>query len=161
MTDVRQFKVSSGEEIICHVIAWPEDSDEDDNTIVIRYPIQILAAENAMNGMRYYSLKPWMVLTETEDSFISVNYSHIIGETIPGNRLLKHYLDTVKALIEDRKEFDNQSTISEEEIERDMKDFQNRLKENIENLMRQARIDAMNDSDATNILKFPDKNKMH
>ena len=38
MTDFRQFKLSNGDEIICEIVQWPEDSEEE---MIIRKAMEL------------------------------------------------------------------------------------------------------------------------
>lgn len=84
----RQFKLTSGEEIICEVIEEPE---EDDVNLVIRYPMLIITGFSQQGDVRYYSFKPWMTFQLKEGYMQLLNYTHIVGEAKPSALVVEQY----------------------------------------------------------------------
>lgn len=97
MSDVRQFKISSGDEVVCEVVAWPEH--EDDGAIVVRNVYQLVS--NIADDVKYYGFRPWMVFQSGAQVFQSINVDHIIADATPSTTLLKYYHDTVANLAEE------------------------------------------------------------
>ena len=87
MNDIKQFKLSSGEEIVCDVIEWQDDTEGDPN-IVIRncYALKQLGVKE---GVKYYQFRPWMVFQNDPEYFQVLNSDHIIGEANPPTELLE------------------------------------------------------------------------
>lgn len=133
-----QFKLTSGEEILCQVL----EDDEDDVNIVVRQTMEIIAAEN-FSGMRFYTFRPWMTYQVNSEYMQLVNTSHIVGEAKPDKLLLQQYLKVV------------------EDAEKDVKEKEVEFEKKYEQLME--KIDAMHKDDSKdNVIHFnPDKSKLH
>lgn len=95
MSNYRQLKLGSGEEIICEIIQY---ADEENAAMIIRAALKILASERP-DGFRYYALRPWMIYCEDMNQLLSVNSDQLIGETIPSKELQKQYEMTVREYI--------------------------------------------------------------
>lgn len=94
--DIRQIKLTTGEEIICEVLEWPDEEDEDDHDLVIRRPLKILSFEPTVGGARIYMFRPWMVMqTEPDQCQIVADY-HIVGEGSPSPRMIEQYMIAIK-----------------------------------------------------------------
>lgn len=95
LSNYRQLKLGSGEEIICEIIQY---ADEENAAMIIRAALKILASERP-DGFRYYALRPWMIYCEDMNQLLSVNSDQLIGETMPSEELLKQYKMTVREYI--------------------------------------------------------------
>lgn len=138
MTDFRQFKLSNGDEIICEIVQWPGDDEED---MIIRKAMQLKSYDDDGRGIRYYNFKPWITMQEDTDGFLSLNYAHILAEVIPSDKMLKHFFEAVE-----------NSNLTPEEI-------QNKIDSYFEKLKKMA---GELDSDFSNVIEFnPDRNKLH
>lgn len=86
----RQFKLSTGDEIVCEVLQYP--MDDDDATIIVRnvYKIAMLTNLNGDNN-RYYHFRPWMVYQDKKELSQDINLNHIVAEATPTKELLAHY----------------------------------------------------------------------
>ena len=93
--DLKQFKLSSGEEIITLVVEWP---DEDSLDIVIRNPLKIHSMIGP-DGNFYHQLKPFMVYQFAEDNLMILNSSTIIAEGNPNKIVTKQYDRVMKDLL--------------------------------------------------------------
>jgi len=135
MSDIKQFKLISGEEIICEVVEWATEQYAD---LVVKRCFQIFSASDK-DGSRFYSFRPWMALQEGTNTFITINNNHIIAEANPVDNMIKHYKDAVK-----------HSEMTVEEVE-----------ERIQKMIK--KINALNDSDDTDdtVIRFPSKPIMH
>ena len=62
MNEIKQFKLSNGDEIVCDVVEWP-DVDGDSPDIVVRNVFKIVVAgvKSSKDSIRYYQFRPWMV----------------------------------------------------------------------------------------------------
>lgn len=94
---IKQFKLSNGDEIICEVIAWPSDGQEE---IIIKKSLKIAVSEDFKENVRYYSFKPWMVFGEDLEMLSSLNPFHIVGESNPTDELLENYYETLDSFNE-------------------------------------------------------------
>ena len=96
--DLRQFKLSNNEEIICEVVEW---NDEETDTIVIRKALRIHALDDTDASMRYYTFKPWIMMSTDPDTLHIVNAAHIVSESTPAEVALEYYNDVIADLRED------------------------------------------------------------
>lgn len=99
--DIRQFKLATGEEIVCEVVEWHDDDVAD---IVIRHSYKIVSFVNNATSDRYYTFAPWMVYQEGDDVFQTINSDIIVGSGTPTQEMLKQYFkakDQGKATQED------------------------------------------------------------
>ena len=139
MNEIKHFKLSNGDEIVCDVVEWP-DADGDSPDIVIRNAFKIVTAGTKGNGIRYYQFKPWMIYQDEPDMFKVINDNHIIGEANPPTLLIEQYWKVVSA-----------EELTDQDVEK-------KLSEYIDNLK-----DLMEDDPElkSKILQFPSKDKLH
>jgi hypothetical protein len=100
MHPVRQFKLASGEEVICEVL---QELGEDDYTeqIIGRRAIEIDIIKSPEDyGQRTYIMKPWFLYGDDGSSIFTLNAMHIVAFRIPADNLLQQYYDTYNAMIE-------------------------------------------------------------
>tara|TARA_R110000868_G_scaffold282471_2_gene542737 strand:+ start:3007 stop:3447 length:441 start_codon:yes stop_codon:yes gene_type:complete len=146
MNNIKHFKLTNGEEIVCDVVEWP-DPDTDSVDLVIRQAFRIIsAAQSSTENVFYYALKPWMVYQEGDDLYQILNYNHIIAEATPTTELLKHYVRVTR-----------DEDTSHEEVEHKMKEYLDELKGIISGLDSADRNAAADPK----VIKFPSKNKLH
>lgn len=134
MSNIKQFKLSTGEEILCDVIEW---ADEDYGDIVVRKIWQIAKIDNDIRGLRLYTLKPWLTLQDDDDDLQTICVHHIVSECNPSKTMLKHFHQVVE-----------NAKMSDEEVERKMKQHIAKIK-NID------RITELNLDSDSNIILFP------
>lgn len=146
--EIKQFKLSSGEEIVCEVIEWP-DVDEDVAEIVVRNIFKIVAIEQTVSGNRYYTFKPWMVFQDEPDMFQTINMNHIIGEANPSQKLLEQYFNILKG------ELSEDSEAAREELEKRLADYIHNLRQMVNDQV------GSSDSGEENIIKFPGGRTVH
>ena len=95
-SDIRQFKLTNGEEILCEVIQWQEEEEVE---ILIRKAMRLIMTENE-EGVKYYAFRPWMVYQEGSEDIIIINSTHIVGLGYPTNSLLVQWNEAVKDMEE-------------------------------------------------------------
>lgn len=148
--DVKQFKLTSGEEIICEVIEWPEEDDEGKwSDMVVRNVYKIVALDQNTSGARYYTFRPWMIYQEGEDVFQTLNWEHIIGEGNPTEKLLEQYFMSIKGESPDEEE-------AKREIQKRLEDYI----ENLRNMVQGQQVAGDSDSDPK-VIKFPTGRTYH
>jgi uncharacterized protein YuzB (UPF0349 family) len=127
MRDIKQFKLTSGEEIVCDVIEWP-DVDGDSPDIVVRNVYKIITAGvPSTEGVRYYQFRPWMVYQDDPKLFQVINGNHVIGEANPSELLIAQYF---KVMEDDEKD----ETLNEDDkLDERMQEYMTKLKEAFEN----------------------------
>ena len=74
--ELRQFKLTNNEEIICDVIEW---DDEENNQIVVRKALRIIGTDDF--------------------ALVLINADHIVAETIPCKVAVEYYVDVIKDLV--------------------------------------------------------------
>jgi|TARA_Y100000389_G_C17276724_1_gene420810 hypothetical protein len=135
MNEIKQFKLVSGEEIVCEVVEWPSD---DFSGMVIRRVLMIKTSFDE-KGNRYYTFRPWMALQEGTEKFISLEGTHVMGEANPDLVMLKNYKEAVE-----------NNELSEEELLEKVEKYVEKMKE----IYNEDSDQLMDD----NILAFPSKN---
>jgi len=135
--DVKQFKLTSGDEIVCDVVDWPGSDSTD---IVVRNAMQIIKITESVQ-QQYYIFRPWIHYIESSDELIIVNSAHVVSTTNPNKLLFEQYLWAVS---------DMHQTSTERVIDwhAEQRDYISKVAEKLAELKR-------NDSDASNIIKFP------
>lgn len=139
---LRQFKLSNGEEVVCEVVLWPgEDIDE----IVVKKCLKVIVKEDYETNTRYYSFKPWLVFADHPEDLCTINPWHVIGEANPSKELLKHWTSTINMFKDESPE---ESKLTKEE--EDMLDkVLDKLKEEV------------NENNKSNVIKFKPKGTYH
>lgn len=146
--EIKQFKLSSGEEIVCEIIEWP-DVDEDMAEIVVRNIYKIIAIDQTVSGNRYYTFKPWMVFQDEPDMFQTININHVIGEANPSQKLLEQYFTMIKG------ELSEDSEAARAELEKKLEDYINNLRQMVNQQV------GPGDSGEENVIKFPGGRTIH
>ena len=59
--DIKQFRLSTGEEVICEVLEW---DNEESASIVVRGILRIVETENWKTGIRLIAFRPFMAFNE-------------------------------------------------------------------------------------------------
>ena len=141
MSDVKQFKLNSGEEIVCEIVDY---ADEEYCDILIRRAFEIKCIL-APDQTRFYAMKPWMSLQEGRDKYINLNTNHIVGEGSPSKQVMTHYKNCVK-----------ESEMTKEQIEERMANLSNKLQQ----VMEKEQIMEEEDS-LSNVISFNPKRTFH
>ena len=138
MNEIKHFKLSNGDEVVCDVIEWP-DADGDSPDIVVRNCFKIFTTNTKGSGIRYYQFRPWMVYQDDPESFQIINGNHIIGEANPPSELIEQYYKIISA-----------EEISEEDVQKKLSQYVDNLREMFSG-----------DSNSNNkIVQFPNR-KLH
>ena len=90
--EVRQFKLASGDEILCEIIQW---QDPEGIEICIRKAMKLVMNEG-LDGVKYYSFRPWMIYQENADDIIILSASMVMGIGFPVESLLYQYYEAVE-----------------------------------------------------------------
>ena len=143
MADVKQFILANGDEIVCEVVEWASDTDPD---LVVRRAYKIVTVDDPVRGIRYFTLRPWMIYQSGDDIFNTVNSNHIIAEGNPHINIMRQYKDAM------------------DEAEKDQEEFKERVEKLAEKLATASEEEIINkDSSSDNIVYFGkfDKDKLH
>ena len=110
MNEYRQFKLLSGEEIVCEVVEWNDDVDDNDVNIIIRYPLIIkyeplaIGADGVPSIQRAAVLIPWFLHQMQLGAVQTLNIGHCTSEAIPADTVMDYYHSTVSAMVADIEE---------------------------------------------------------
>ena len=143
MNNIKQFKLTSGEEIVCEVVEWATEEDPD---IVVKNSFKLLVFNNPTSSTKYYTFTPWMIFQDDDDMLQVVNSLHIVAEANPSAKLLEQYFIAIK---------------NEQESDEDTR---KKLDVYIANLKKMlGDIESSEDSDdpGGNIIKFPFGTRVH
>ena len=142
MNDIKQFKLTSGEEIVCQILEWP-DEEQESVDVIVRNSYKISTASIGPDGIKYYQFRPWLIYQDEPEQFQIINANHIVGEAIPSSLLLEQYNKTL-----------TENAIREEEMQKRMEKYIHDMQDIIEKLG--------GDSNSTNkIIKFPKSKFVH
>ena len=154
--EIRQFKLASGEEIVCEIMQW---HNEEELEIVVRKPMKLVMGEME-TGVRFYSFRPWMVYQENPEDFIILNGHHVIGIAFPPDSLIKQYDEAVveMAIMHEQreKEYNEQNQITSDDVKKMTKSVKASAK-GLDDYLRSLRA---GDSDFNNVIQF-DPSKVH
>lgn len=131
--NVNQFKLASGEEIICEVVEW--DSEEGEGLIVVRNIFLIHTVDTPMT--RIHVLRPYMCFQLGDEMYQTLNLDHITVQALPSLEMLKQYKVAVSHEVTDT----------------------NEINKKIDDYIEQMREEDLEFNE--NIIKFPNKDKLH
>ena len=156
MSQIKQFKLTNDDEIICEVIQWDND---DDTPLLVRGAMKIISVEDFSRNVRFYAFRPWMGFVDDPDILHTLNSSHIIGALTPGEDVINHYDSTLQkikqAILTKNMPLDdivgNMESMDEEEFD-----------EFIQRYLEEKEQEEMADSDQPqNVIKFKPKGTFH
>ena len=82
--EVKQFKLTNNDEIICEVIDWTDDAD-----VLVQNAYRIINVEDTTHGVNYYYFRPFMIFQEQAPQ--RINSAHIIAEADPTDEMISHF----------------------------------------------------------------------
>ena len=168
-TDIKQFKLTNNEEIICEVVEW--NTGEDMMEILVNKALRVIALEDYQKGFRFFAFRPWMSFSDDPNTLQSVNASHIIVTTNPSPDILKHYKACVRALTYDVKNAKNNKTKKKYANLDEIQHAIARMSDDEMDIFLEEKYGAMaednypnnhsQDSDKGNVIKFRPRNKTY
>ena len=99
--NIKQFKLTNNEEIICEVVEW--DTNDEVGDILVKKALRIIGVEDYQKGWRFFAFRPWMSFQDDPEAMQTINSSHIIVTTNPTNKILNHYKACLRGIKEDLK----------------------------------------------------------
>ena len=117
MSEIRQFKLVDGSEIVCEVIEWNDDTTDESvmrNALVIQYMVR--------DDHRLCSMRPWMLQQVQNDYLQTLNAGHITVDAKPAPETLENYEETVQFLQTNLEDLDEESLDDLIEIDEEEKD---------------------------------------
>ena len=118
--DIKQFKLSSGEEILAEVIEYPEEHEKE---IAVRNVMK-LHMMVLPNGEYNSYIKPWF-FDQEYNSYTLLNSFQLTGLTQPSNDIKEDYLKVVRKLktVYEGKDLDEEEQEDEAFSDEDLMEF--------------------------------------
>lgn len=98
MTDIKQFILANGDEIVCEVLEWADEQTPD---MVVRRAFKVITLDDHIRGMRFYTLRPWMLYQSGKDVYNTINSMHIVAEANPSKKILTQYEASIEEAEQD------------------------------------------------------------
>jgi len=150
---LRQFKLTSDEEIICEIV---ESEDDSSDAIIATKIFRIHSAEDYESGIRYYSFKPWLSFQDRIEDLSVISTSHIIGQTTPSESLKKHYDIAIKEV--KKTEGNKRASYNFDDILEEYGDLE---PEELVEVLREKYLQDNHDSDQPNVIQFDPNRRLH
>jgi len=154
--DIKQFKLTNDDEIICEVLHW----DDDEGTIIIRGALRIINVEDFSRGARFYAFRPWMVFQDNPEELSTINPGHIIAECTPSAEILKHYASSLLQIKEQLRTKKKKKDVPLEDVVSKMDEMDEEEFEQYMDMML-SEIDNDDSDMPENVIKFKPKNTLH
>ena len=87
---LRQFKLTTGEEIICEVLEW---NDEETDLIVIRHAVEIQYI--VKDSYRMCTMRPWLLQQVQNEFFQTLSANHVVADARPAMETEANWKETV------------------------------------------------------------------
>ena len=114
MTDIKQFIMANGDEIVCEVLEWASEVDPD---MVVRKAFKVVQIDDPIRGIRYFTLRPWMLYQIGDEIFNTINTNHIVSEGNPSPQLLHQYQTAIRETEKQDEEFEERVAAMSEKLE--------------------------------------------
>jgi len=86
--EIVQMKLTSGNEVVCQVLEWPEKGS---NQMIARNALAIVNIEFDESNDRMYMFVPWLHFAEGEKDYVMINTDHIMASSKPTDYLIDQY----------------------------------------------------------------------
>tara|TARA_R100001509_G_scaffold155962_1_gene118819 strand:+ start:585 stop:1070 length:486 start_codon:yes stop_codon:yes gene_type:complete len=152
--DIKQFRLSTGEEIICEILEW--DTDES-SAMIVRGILKIIETEDWKAGIRLIAFRPFMAFNEDPRIVQTINSEHVIAEAHPPDSLMKMYTRCVRKIKKDMDQYPDLPTFDVDDLNY-MSDDE--LRDHLTNEMNKYKYkkkDVSYDSDMDNVVQFKPK----
>ena len=142
LDSIRQFKLSSGDELLCEVIEW---DDAENAELIVRHCFEVRKCENEQLNARYYAIRPYMSFQVGPHHVLSLNSDQILMSGLPSSEMVKQYKIAIK-----------NNEIPDEELDEKL-DLDDRFKQ------LKDFLDSMDSDDSSdpNVITFPSNRKIH
>jgi len=165
--NIKHFKLTNNDEIVCEVLDWNTGDDIAD--VVVCKALKVISVEDYMRGIKFFCFRPWLSLQDDPSSLQTINSSHIVVSSNPTPDILKHYRACLRAItheLKNRGKTKNRSTYANiDEVNQAIRDMTDEemdlfLEEKYGMMPEEP---PVNDSDrGSNIIKFkPRGNKTY
>ena len=101
--EIKHFKLTNGEEVICEVVEWDNEETRD---IVIRKALRIEPKQKSADddvSYKYYTFHPWMAMQNSINELQTLNSDHVISVAAPSSVAMEYFdgvVEEVSALSE-------------------------------------------------------------
>tara|TARA_Y100000389_G_scaffold55576_1_gene51399 strand:- start:7102 stop:7548 length:447 start_codon:yes stop_codon:yes gene_type:complete len=146
LDSIRQFKLSSGDELLCEVIEW---DDVENAELIVRHCFEVRKWENSELNARYYAIRPYMAFQVGPHHVLSLNSDQILMSGLPTSEMVEQYKIAIK---------NNEASSEEDDLDAEL-DLDDRFKR-LKSFLDDMDID-LNDSSDPNIITFPSNRKIH
>ena len=105
MRDIKQIKLTTGEELVCDVLELVED--EYAEAMVVTNCLTILCQEDRKREIRWYTFRPFM-LHQDADQQLVINTQNIVCLTTPAKGVMDYfntYLDNFRKIKKEEEDF--------------------------------------------------------
>jgi len=85
--DLAQIRLTNGSEIVCEVMEWPR---EQDNQMIMRNAMAIICYDHA-DGDTSYAFRPFVHFLNDETDYVVVNVDHVLSYNRPTEYLTEQY----------------------------------------------------------------------
>lgn len=164
------FKMTNGEEVICQVIDWAEDTEDD---YIVKNALNVVQTTISEKHTRYM-FKPWFTMAEKSDQYICISKDHIVACTLPNDTLFTEYRRAINQMISSSKKRPTPTldSISSEELflreKNEYDQVQKEILELIEEMERRSNeeieieeLSGDSSGPSNNIIKFPGPDSIH
>jgi len=154
MNQIKQFKLTNDDEIICEVIQW----EDDEVPMLVKGAMKIISVEDYSRGVRFYAFRPWMGFTDDPEILQIINSAHIICTVTPNDEVVEHYDNTLEKI----KKAISTKNMPLDEIASNMESMDEDEFEDFLDSYLEEKNKEMSDSDQPeNVIKFKPKGTMH
>ena len=158
----KQFKLTSGEELICELVET-NDADEGITDVIIRRAMKIVTTDDLEENTRYYTFKPYVTFQDDTTDLIALNSVHIVSESTPSEVVMTHYASALS----DADKFNKirkATNISLSEVQSKLKDLtEQEMDEFLESKLAEIKdtdLDTL-DSQMSNVIEFKPRGTYH
>jgi hypothetical protein len=92
MSDVKQLRLVSGEELLCEIIDVQWDDEVGEESFIIRAAYTLVSQEDFENGYRYYTFRPFMMHIHDPSHVLVLNSAAVICLTKPHQTVIDQYI---------------------------------------------------------------------
>lgn len=157
--NLKQFKLSNDDEIICEVVQW---NDEDNDAIIVRGVLRVINVEDFAKSIRFYAFRPWMMFNEDPHELHTMNASHIIAEVNPSQEICKHYVSTLAEVAKQVKLKKKKLSMPLDDVASKMESMdEDEFEAYLEDLAKDIDLSTDDSDMPENVIKFKPRSTVH
>jgi 23S rRNA maturation mini-RNase III len=85
--------------------------------MVVRKAFKVVQVDDPIRGIRYFTLRPWMLYQIGDEIFNTINTNHIVSEGNPSPQLFHQYQTAIRETEKQDEEFEKRVTAMAEKLE--------------------------------------------